>query len=189
MTTRKPRASRAAVPKKVAPSERSAPKNNSSKKKTASTTESALVLRPPRSVELAVSVEELEPASETDGAESDSSESDSDTSVVSLPDPVYSDGDVVRNIHNLHGKITACYGDGPHRVYDVLYKDGRFDKKVRGKFLRTIPTRRPKEKGPSTAGRFELVLVPEDDEWEDGNVKVKNVIVGKRKSAAVKYSN
>ena len=196
VTTRKPRASRAAVPKKAAPSERSAPKNNSSKKKkTASTTESALVVRPPRSVELADSVEEVEPASESDVAESDSiesdgAESDSDTSVVSLPDPVYSDGDVVRNIHNLHGKITACYGDGPHRVYDVLYKDdGRFDKKVRGKFLRTLPTRRPIEKGASTAGRFELVLVPEDDEWEDGNVKAKNVIVGKRKSAAVKYSN
>ena len=75
-------------------------------------------------------------------------------------------------------------------MYDVLYKDdGRFDKKVRGKFLRTLPTRRPIEKGASTAGRFELVLVPEDDEWEDGNVKAKNVIVGKRKSAAVKYSN
>ena len=37
-------------------------------------------------------------------------------------------GDMVRNIHNLRGKISAVHKDS--RTYDVLYNDGRDDSNI-----------------------------------------------------------
>jgi hypothetical protein len=197
VTTKKPRGKKkadgaetatATAPKrkKAAPKKKAKPR-----KKKATTTQEKSVDRPDDladSVEVCEHVELSDSTSSGDADSDDCVESDgSGESVESVPDPVFNDGDAVRNAHNMRATITECIDGEPHRTYHIKYNDGRTDENVRGKFLRPIIAKEKRVAAPKT-GTFEVVAVAADEEWETGNIKGANVIVGKRMRAATKYS-
>jgi hypothetical protein len=119
--------------------------------------------------------------------DSDASSHHSDASVDEEPDAVFTNGDVVCNVHNLQGTITACFDGEPNRLYNVLYRDGRTDENVRGKLLVLhVPRAKPKRKAASAKGSYALVVA---DDWVDnGAVGQSHVITGKRQRPSANYT-
>ena len=98
---------------------------------------------------------------------------------------MYKVGQKIRNRRNLYGVVTEY----SHGRYDVQYKDGRVDQRLRQSDIRPLPLLGRKKK--STVGsRWTTEEIDTDEEWVDrGGLASVNVVNGKRRCSSSRDNN